>query len=175
MTDNRILEAIKKFLIDNIASKVKLKKPPEDGMMDENYELINPAVYIGWIPPKNYLDEYGYDIPSLLVMQDGGEDYSNEAFLNIRIGLATYDPGHTGPDGHVLPNVNGYKDILNLIERIRLELSKTAVIEEMTSLQKPIKWGLYDEQKYPYWHGWLTFQASVIPINYQDQGFEKFL
>lgn len=175
MTDSRILEAIKKFLIDNVASKIRLEKPPADGRVDGEYELVNPAVYVGWIPPKNYLDEYGYDIPSLLVMEDGGEDNTDEAFLNIRVGIATYDPGQTGQDGRTIPNVKGYKDLLNLITRIRLELSKTAVIGEVTSIQKPIKWGLYEEQKYPYWHGWITFQASAVPINYQDQGFNKFL
>lgn len=175
MTDNRILEAIKKFIVENVASKIKLEKPSTDGRLEGEYALVNPAVYVGWIPPKNYLDEYGYDIPSLLIMEDGGEDSTDEAFLNIRIGIATYDPGYTSPEGETTPNVKGYIDLLNLITRIRLELARMAVIEETTSIQKPIKWGLYEEQKYPYWHGWITFQASAVPVNYQDHGIERFL
>lgn len=179
MTDIKILEAFKKFLLENVASKIKLEKPPVDGNIKGKYELVHPAVYIGWVPPKNYLDEFGYDVPCLLVMEDGGQDEHDEANLDIRIGFATYDPGLTYPeqfpDEKTRPNVNGYKDLLNLIIRTRLELSKVAIIENITSIQKPIKWGLYDEQKWPYWHAWLTFKASILPINHQDHGINKFL
>lgn len=175
MTDIRILEAIKKFLLENVAAKIKLERPPAEGDMGSQYELVPPAVYVGWVPPKNYLDEYGYDVPALVVMEDGGQDENGEASLNIRIGIATYDPGQTNPDGSTTLNVKGYRDLLNLITLIRLELSKVATIEGVTSAEKPVKWGLYEEQKYPYWHGWLTFQAAAVPIEYQDHGIGKFL
>lgn len=178
MTDDKILEGIKNFLAENVANKFKLERPPENGAFDKNYELVNPAVYIGWIPPKNYLNKYGYDVPAFLVMEDGGEDEGNEASIDIRIGIATYDPGLTTKEETILntiPNTNGYKDLLNIIQRIRIELSKVVTIENITSIQKPIRWGMYEEQQYPYWHGWISFKASTVPLNYQNSEIKQFL
>lgn len=174
MNDNLILESLKKFLIENVANKFKLEKPQEGNILDEKYELVNPAVYIGWIPPKNYLVDYGYDVPALLIMEDGGEDSGDESNINIRIGIATFDPGQTDSN-RTTPNTKGYKDLLNIITRIRMEFAKVSIIEDTTTIQKPIKWGLYEEQNYPYWNGWLSFQASAMPLNLRNQGIEKFL
>ena len=55
MTDALILKTIEKYLKENIAPKLKFKKPPEDNqIVDSEYELVNPAVFTGWVPPKNY-------------------------------------------------------------------------------------------------------------------------
>lgn len=62
-------------------------------MVEGKYELVNPSVFIEWIPPKNYLDEYGHDIPALIVMIEDGEDNSNSTELTVRIKIVTYDPG----------------------------------------------------------------------------------
>lgn len=178
MTDENILESIKEFLQKNVASKFKLEKPPEDGDIDKSYDLVNPAVYIGWIPPKNFLTDYGHNVPALLIMEDGGDDTGDVANLDIRIGIATYDPGFTSKSNeklNTLPNFKGYKDLLNIIQRIRIELSQISVLENATSIQKPISWGMYEEQQYPYWHGWVSFKASTMPLNYQGAGIEKFL
>lgn len=176
MTDNVVLENLKEYLLENVSKKIKLKKPPDNDEGDtSNYELVNPAVYIGWVPPKNYLDEFGYDVPGLVIMEDGGLDDGTEASLDIRIGIATYDPGITTSDGAIKPNTSGYRDVLNIATLIRTELAKQFVIGEIFTVGKPIKWGLYEEQKYPYWHGWISFTVSVLPINYDTHGIEKYL
>ncbi|AUN08962.1 hypothetical protein CF081_19685 [Clostridium botulinum] len=175
MTDSIVLSALKKFLDEKVCKDVKLEKPPEDlNIEDGDYKLVNPATYIGWIPPKNYLTEYGYDIPSILIMEDGGEDNGDEGTINIRLGIATYDPGDTTELGIEI-NSKGYKDLLNLITKIRIELAKSMVIEEKTIIEKPIKWGMYEEQQFPYWHAWITFTATILPLNYIEEGINKFL
>ncbi|KNF08553.1 hypothetical protein CLPU_6c00390 [Gottschalkia purinilytica] len=166
MTENKILENIKEFLEKEICSKFKLELPNNNGLLDEDYKLVNPAVYIGWIPPKNYLDNYGYDVPALIVMSDGGEDLGESSNLNIRIGIVTYDPGLSSEE--TIPNFKGYKDLLNIISRIRIELSNLSSIEKIGAVERPIKWGMYEEQTYPYWHGWITFQVSTASLNYLD-------
>lgn len=183
MTDDKILEAVKKFLVENVASNFKLEKPTDDGKLDEKYELVSPAVYIGWIPPKNYLTEYGYDLPALLVMEDSGEDDGEEANITIRIAVATYDPGLTHSqnlESNITDlNFKGYKDLLNVIQRTRVELSKVSTFGGEGSLNKskdnPIKWAMYEEQQYPYWHGWISFKISTMPLNYQNSEVEKYL
>ncbi|WP_243123087.1 hypothetical protein [Clostridium carnis] len=47
---------------------------PKKNLVEGSYELVNPAVYIGWIPQKNFLNEYGYEVPSFIVMLDEGND-----------------------------------------------------------------------------------------------------
>jgi len=85
-----------------VASKIKLKKPTDT---DEGpYELVNPAVYICWVPPKNFLEEYGHDIPSLIVMMDEGLDSEEDATLSVRVKVVTYDPGEVKEDNKLTPN-----------------------------------------------------------------------
>lgn len=174
MGENEVLEALKQFMVNNISNKLKLEKPPDEGNIKEDYELVNPAVYVGWIPPKNYLTDYGYTIPGLLIMSDGGEDSLDEAYINIRIGIATYDPGLTDSQ-NTTPNTKGYRDLLNVIQKIRIEIASSLTINNKTTIQGPIKWGVYEEQNYPYWNGWITFQTSILPLNYGNQGIDKFL
>lgn len=163
MTDIEILKSLSKFLINNVANKIKLEKPPENNIVEQSYDLVNPAVYIGWVPPKNFLESYGYDIPSIVVMIDEGEDNSDEVTRRIRITFTTYDPGTTELNGKLSPNTNGYKDLLNLIGITRNELNNSPISEEISSVDKPIKWRI-SEQNYPYWSSEMTFSISRAPI-----------
>lgn len=163
MNDIEVLNCLYKFLIENVASKIKLEKPPDDVQAESKYELVSPAVYEGWLPPKNFLDSYGYDVPGMIVMIDDGIDEESSE-LNIRIKLITYDPGETKENGQLIPNAKGYKDLLNLITRIRIELSQNPVILEKVIVNKPIKWSMDEEQSYPYWTANLSFSVSIAPL-----------
>jgi hypothetical protein len=61
MTDNIILEAIRDFLKENVASKIKLQVPFDDEI--DNYQLMHPNVFIGWLPSPNQLQ----DVPQQLL------------------------------------------------------------------------------------------------------------
>ena len=58
---------------------------------------------------------------------------------------------------------NGYKDLLNLIGITRNELNNSPISEEISSVDKPIKWKI-SEQNYPYWSSEMTFSISRAPI-----------
>lgn len=165
MTDTTILTALQAFLQQYVAPRIQLQKPSEDASA---YELVHPAVHIGWIPPKNFLPEgMESEIPCMVVGMDDGQDSGEEASLRIRISFVVYNPGTYDMDGKLTPNFQGYQDLLNLITLARQELSRNMVIEGVTSLQKPFKWGMYtEEQPYPYWYGWLTFEASCAVMRY---------
>lgn len=175
MNDIEILNAIVKFFKDNVSKDLKLKKPPENHKIEGEYELVNPAVYKGWIPPKNYLDEYGYDVPSIIVMIDDGSDDNESADLSIRIKIIAYDPGETKEDGTVAPNVLGYIDLLNIITKIRIELSQNPIILEKVNINKPIKWSMDKEQSYPYWSADLSFNVSIAPLPFNISQYSNFL
>lgn len=165
MNDLDILEKLKVFLQEKVATKIKLELPPQDGQFNGEYKLVNPSVHIGWLPPGTSLNETEHNIPSIIVMSDGGEDGGNEANLNIRLIIGVYDPGLTKTEDDIDVNCKGYKDLLNLITRIRSELSKNLIIEDLIEIEKPIKWRMYDEQMYPYWHAQMEFSINTMPIN----------
>lgn len=172
MTDNEVLESLSKFLKDNVSSSIKLEKPLSNKKLQETYELVNPAVYTGWLPPKNFLESYGYDVPGIIVMMDDGID-DDSANLNIRIKFVTYDPGQTEENGELTPNAKGYKDLLNLISKTRIELSQNPIIYEKVSVNKPIKWSMDTEQNYPYWSADMSFTVSIAPLAFNIN--ENFL
>lgn len=175
MNDLKALDSITKFLKENVASKFKLKKPPNfdipKGGLSENEEekingtdLVNIAVYSGWIPPKNFLESYGYDIPGMIVMLDYGSDDNEETQLNFRIKIVTYDLGLSDGEGKVTPNAQGFKDLLNIITRIRLEFQLNPVFNESLIINKPIEWSMDEEQNYPYWSANVKFKGSIAPL-----------
>lgn len=163
MTDNMILEGLKKFLEQKVAIKIKLLAAKDNA---NEFKLINPAVFECYIPPNNFIPaEIESVVPCILVGMEEGNDDGSEASIRIRITFAVYNPGEYDADGKLIPNFQGYKDLLNLMTIARRELAKAAVID-VTSIKPPFKWGMYQEQPYPYWYGWLTFSAECAVMEY---------
>lgn len=169
MDDLQVLKSLKYFLTENVSKRIKLECPPKNNVLDEEYKLVNPAVYIGWLPPKNFLQDYDYDVPSILIMSDGGSDEGDEAGVNIRLVIATYDPGQTLEEGTQI-NFKGYKDLLNIITKIRIALTEQLTLN-CGIINKPIKWSMYEEQSYPYWHASMEFKVDTVPFNFNTNNF----
>ena len=166
MSTIRILKAYKAFLKDVVATTIKLKKPDDDNT--ETYELVNPQVHIGWIPPKGYLPpEMESAMPCLIVQMDEADTNAQSADIKIRISFAVWSPGTYLPEENggvdYTPDFDGYIDLINLIDRTVDELVRNRVIGDVTTVQLPIKYGMYAEQPYPYWYGWITFTTSGQP------------
>jgi hypothetical protein len=157
-----VLEDIKAFLLEKVTPTIKLQKSNDNNVM--TYELVNPAVHVGWIPPKGYLPE-GMEsaIPCLIVgLDEGSSDYQDKG-LNIRISAAVFSPGLHKPVESGLnytPDFQGYEDLLNLIDRTVDTLKKNPIIKQKVTINESIKWGMYQDQPYPYWYGWITFSVS---------------
>ncbi|MCR4436163.1 MAG: hypothetical protein QHH06_10320 [Clostridiales bacterium] len=170
--DLDVIKALVEFIKVHVASeydsgagKIGLEKPRSDGKTEVEFTLVKPAVYDGWIPPLNYLDEYGYAIPGILVMSDGGRDRDGESVVQIRLAFATYDLGTTILQGGKLttkPDSKGYYDLLNLITLTRMKLADYNLISGTLSTNNDFEWGMYEEQKSPYWHGWMTFSCPIV-------------
>jgi len=162
MSTVSVLEALQGFLLEKVSPEIQLQKAEDNNI--QSYELVNPAVHVGWLPPNGYLPE-GMEsaIPCLIVGMDEGSDDGNDQEINIRIPAVVFSPGlHEPVEGGGLkytPDFKGYNDLLNLIDRTVAELSKNRVIQGAVAIQNPIKWGMYQEQPYPYWYGWITFSV----------------
>lgn len=66
-------------------------------------------------------------------------------------------------EDRIIPNSKGYTDILNLITKIRMILNESPS-DIGIIVEKPIEWGFYDEQIYPYWTGYITFKVKMCPL-----------
>lgn len=175
MTDNIVLEGLQKFIKENVSPRIKLRS--QDQTSNET-QFVHPEVYMGWLPgkfPENFKPlEQGASIPCMIVDMDRGIDGDNTA-INIRIIFAVYDPGNKDETGKLIPPFEGYKDLLNLITLTREELGRAAVIEGVTTIQRPFRWGMYKEASYPYGYGWLTFPVSCAAINYIPDTAQQYL
>lgn len=175
MTTVTILNYIKEFLAKKVASNIKLQKPNDNNI--RSYELVNPNVFIGWIPPEGYLaDEVESAIPCLIVGMDEGNDGDTNASLNIRLSFAVYSPGeHVPQDDNVIytPSFQGYIDLLNFIDLAKAVLIKNTIINNAVMIDSNVKWSMYKEQPYPYWYGWIAF--SVKSVAYPKVNIEKLL
>lgn len=171
MNDVDVIRKIKAFLEENVACEFDpangrgLEKPREDNKADLEHTMVKPAVYEGWLPPSSYLEDSGiYLIPGIVVMSDGGSDQAGEAIAKIRLVIATYDMGMTTLQAGKLitkPDSKGYYDLLNLLTLTRMKLAKSLAMGKI-SVNNDFDWSMYEEQKYPYWHGWMTFTCPII-------------
>ena len=174
MSDLVVLEALKSFLEEEVASQIKFKKANDENVM--NYELVNPSVYIGWVPPNGNLSkEIDLSVPCILVGHDEGEDDGKDATLDIRLSFILFNPGFKGNDNNLTPDYEGYKDLLTLVHRVKRAFQTQKIIKETTTIRNPIKWGMYLEQPYPYWHGWLTFKVQMQVERHSTEEINKYL
>lgn len=157
MTALECLKALKEFIKKNVADEMMLlKENTED-------EYVHPNVSLMTLPHKNFVP-VDFTVPYILIGLDVGVDDGDENQINIRVLCATYSSGFY--DGETkLPDETGYIDLLNLLEKTKLELVENAVIDGMGSLSKPVNYGIYSEQiTYPYSYGYLNFPVQ-LPIN----------
>ena len=175
--DLEVIRTLESFLRENVSSEydpdagnVGLEKPRSDNKTDLEYTLVKPAVYGGYIPPMNYLTEYGYVVPGIVVMSDGGSDRDGESIVRIRLVFAVYDFGTTVMQAGKLittPDSKGYYDLLNLITKTRMKLSDGSLTADRIQLNNDFEWGMYEDQQSPYWHGWMTFSCPIASMSIQ--------
>jgi len=102
-------------------------------------------------------------------MLDEGADGYDEASVKIRAVFAGFSPGIKSVDAQgaevFTPDNQGYRDILNLIEKTRQELFKVSVIPNAGTVTKPFTWKMYDEEvTYPRYFAWATFDMSQVMV-----------
>lgn len=166
------LDDLVEFLQLNVANKSKLQKDSSNDIY--SYELVSPNVFKGWLPPNGYLPQGFTGIPAIIAGLDGGSDDGDSDDEQVKLSFAVYSPGTHLEDGTYTPDFNGYNDLLNLIELTKAELIKSSInISEKFKLSEEITWGMYEEQPYPYWYGYMTF--SIHGKAYPRRNIEQLL
>ncbi|MDR1875783.1 MAG: hypothetical protein LBQ90_12325, partial [Synergistaceae bacterium] len=95
-------------------------------------------------------EDFEANFPCLIVKVDEGTDKEENApdatRIGVRILIGTYDDA---------PDYQGYRDVLNIMERIRLELLTTRYLARKYRLEMPFKWYLFEDQPWPVFFGCL--------------------
>lgn len=100
-----------------------------------------PKVITGYLPPKKSTPDPDY--PFVIVRLSDGTDDQNGSTVGVRILVGTYseDPQ------------NGWRDVANIIWRMRTALLTTRVIGGRFRLEYPITFEMPEEQPFPEWVG----------------------
>ena len=126
---------------------------------DEDEEEIQPQGYSASDEESKF--------PCVIVHFDESIDREENTLdanrINMRILVGTYDES---------ADCQGYRDVLNIIERIRQDLltMPSRVLDSRYRLEMPLKSYLFDEQPWPVYFGqietvWETGRP-MMPINY---------
>lgn len=161
------LDKIKAWLEAEICPQFKFKQA-NDELVDAAYpyELVNPNVFILYVPPKELIGEANR-VPSICIQFDDGNESMAKAsgVLNLRLQFATFNPGeHTG-DGFNI-NTEGWRDVWNFVDHIMRKLRDTELIDDLRIIKENgIHYGPISDQGqipnfYPYYFAWMTFSVQ---------------
>lgn len=62
----------------------------------------------------------------------------------------------------------GYKDILNIIQKIYERFAKNAILAQKYECVMPIQWALQEEESYPYFFGGMALRFETAAIKRKD-------
>lgn len=126
---------------------------------DGHQVLSNPNIF-GQSLPIRESDEQDDPFPYIIVRIDSGDmKGENPQHVKIRILIGIYDDGY---------DINGHKDVLNIIQKIYEQFAKNPVLEHKYVMkddpQNPFIWALQDEDIYPYYYGAIemTWETRAI-------------
>jgi hypothetical protein len=105
-------------------------------------------------------EDFEENFPCAVVKFDEGEDKEENApdatRIAVRILVGVYDDS---------PDNQGYRDVMNIVERIRLELLSVRYLERKYRLETPFKWYLFEEWSWPIFFGQIeTVWESGRPV-----------
>lgn len=127
---------------------------------DENIKKA-PMAYDGYLPPKTPSSRRGddteqEDYPFVIVRYLGEDDkIYDENVAELKLVIGTYSKDEQ----------RGWRDTLNVMNRIKLALGKKQVIEA-ASLTGTISIRLFEEQTKPMWHGVMEVQFNLPQVEW---------
>lgn len=168
MTAVEALQALKKFVEDEVASKILLQK---EGIATAEPEYVHPYVELITLPHKNFTP-VNFQVPYILIGLANGTDAADEHPLSIQMQFATYGGDIVFKETANIPDSSGFMDLLNLIETTKQKLIQATVINGRGVVNKPIMYGIYNEQiTYPYSYGYMTFDLQIEKTQRQMKEF----
>lgn len=169
------LNAIKKWLEENVCRGIEFKRPDDDNPIDNyKYELVAPSVFVHYLPSKNFPNT-APSIPSICVQLENGSDdlINRNGELNIRLGFSTWNPGlyrKREDKLHLDMNVEGWRDAWNFVDLVLEKIENSEyigglrLVKENTVNFAPISKQTNIPQFFPYWYAEIKFtlERSVV-------------
>lgn len=167
----RQLDKLKTWLETEICPQFKFKQADDENVdVTYTYELVNPNVFIMYVPPKELIGEANR-VPSICIQLEDGSESMAEAsgVLNLRLQFATFNPGNHydyGIDRVFDTNVEGWRDVWNFVDYIMRKIRDTELIDDLRIVKENgIKYGPISDQGqipnfYPYYFAWMSFSVE---------------
>ncbi len=164
------LEEIKEFLLREVTPTIKLLQSTED---DAVYKLVEPAVHVGWIPDNGFLPDDAVSIPCLVVGMEQSDMDEDDGSLSVVVTVAVCRYGLTNNTGALTDGLEGYKDLINLLDRTAAAVLRKRLLAPNLKLTSPVRQSMYKDQPYPYWYGKIMFTVSTdgYPCVAHDMNF----
>jgi hypothetical protein len=97
-------------------------------------------------------------VPQIVVSPESGEDAEDRSTETLNIEICTYSK-----------ELNGWIDLLSVIERIRGGLASHPLVDGRYSLESPLTWETSYIDEYPYWKATVTTAWSYQRSTYAPQ------
>lgn len=101
-----------------------------------------PSIHLGFLPQKTHATIEIPEFPFIIIRPLEGQDEVSNNKTHIKLLFGTESPDN-----------DGFMDVLNLMERVRISLLKVGVLDSRYAIERPYKWKFYDEQPFPEWVG----------------------
>lgn len=167
-----LIEELGKFLEEKVATEIELKTYSNN---EKKFEMKKPKVIKGLIIPK--INETGRDIDSFAhipFINIGIKDFvckDDENIATVKIIFANCCYG-SYKDDELIEDMSGYRDILNLAEKIRFQLYKQKKINNQFELVDDFKTVIPNEQPYPLWEGYIEAKFYLMPVHEEGVLYE---
>jgi glycosidase len=144
---DQLTELIKKWV-----SEFRLKSP-------HNSLLKAPHIYTQFLPPKTRKEEEeNPNFPHIIIRYVREEIRNGVNYAEIRIIAGTVDAD----------NENGFRDVLNVLTRIRNEMLKQSPIGVFELQTEGLAIEIPEEQYEPHWVGYINAKYSMPTV--QNEG-----
>lgn len=159
LTTLDFLKGLKEYIECEVCEKIKLQS---ENLTETEY--VNPYCCVMHLPNANFTPK-NFVVPFISIELDSASDDVDGHTLDIRITVATFGGGYYKNNEElntIIPDGDGYIDLINCIELIKQALLKNYTIGGNGTINKPIDYGTYDvDAPYPYWYGYLKFTADI--------------
>lgn len=131
-----------------------------NGFLLKNVEdkLSEINVHSQYLPYKTNIDDEEH-FPYIIVRMMNGEEDEEEAECKIVFVIGVYDESEDN---------QGFKDVLNIIEKIRQHIFKKQIFANQFICKYPLKWGVNEEDVSPFYFGGIESSWSIAKITMPD-------
>lgn len=127
MTPILLIEALKEFISGVVADMVL---------------PTTPTVHLGYLPSKTKENAGQSDMNFIIIRPLSGEDQEDRNKVTVKLLFGTESQDD-----------DGFMDVFNVMETVRIALLKKRIIEHLFPLELPYKWKFFEEQPQPDWFG----------------------